>query len=307
MPPHAALRHVTQYRYDRPVQLGPQLVRLRPAPHGRSRVLSYALTVDPDDAHVHWHQDPYANYQARLMLPQRTTRFQITVDLTVELAPFNPFEFFLEPGAVNFPFGYEPALAQALAPYRVAAPATPRLQDYLARIDRTPQPSVAFLVDLNRRLRADIQYLRRHEPGVQTPEETLARGSGSCRDSSWLLVQVLRHLGLAARFVSGYLIELVPSPAPGHELHAWCEVYLPGAGWLGLDPTSGLVAGEGHIPLACTPEPASAAPVEGLLEPAGVEFTHHLQVTHGVATGSYNAQLSSSEITPCPSPKNSRN
>ncbi len=276
---HAALRHVTQYRYDRPVQLGPQRVRLRPAPHTRSPILSYALTVEPASASVHWHQDPYANYQARLVFPERTTEFTLTVDLVVELAPFNPFEFFLEPDAANFPFHYEPELAKALAPYRVAEAAGPRLQAYLDGIPRSPRPSVAFLVDLNRRLHADVQYLRRPEPGVQPPEDTLARGSGSCRDSSWLLVQLLRHLGLAARFVSGYLIEMTPGAATGDELHAWCEVYLPGAGWLGLDPTSGLVASEGHIPLACTPDPASAAPVEGLLERTGVTFAHHMQVT----------------------------
>ena len=280
MPPRATLHHVTHYRYDRPVQLGPHLVRLRPAPHGRSRILWYAMTVEPADAHVHWHQDPYANYQARLLFPQRTPEFKVTVDLTVELAPFNPFEFFVEPGAALFPFRYEAPLASDLAAYRVADPAGPQLQAYLDRIDRSPQPSVAFLVDLNRRLRADVQYLRRSEPGVQTPEETLARGSGSCRDSSWLLVQLLRHLGLAARFVSGYLIELSPGAETGNELHAWCEVYLPGAGWLGLDSTSGLVASEGHIPLACAPGPASAAPIEGLLERAGVEFTHDMKVTH---------------------------
>ncbi|MEY4712838.1 MAG: hypothetical protein RIS88_2288 [Pseudomonadota bacterium] len=293
MSPHAALHHVTHYRYDRPVHLGPQLVRLRPAPHGRSRILSYALSVEPASARVHWHQDPYANYQARLLFPQRTQELKLTVDLVVELAPFNPFEFFLEPGAATFPFPYEPPLAQALAPYRALAPAGPRLQAYLDRIDRSPRPSVGFLVDLNRQLRADVQYLRRTEPGVQPPEETLARGSGSCRDASWLLVQLMRHLGLAARFVSGYLVQFSPdTPAldtlledgdGATDLHAWCEVYLPGAGWLGLDPTSGLVASEGHIPLACTPEPAGAAPVEGLIEQAHVKFDHQMRVTrlHG--------------------------
>ncbi len=286
MPLRAFLRHVTRYRYERPVQLGPQLVRLRPAPHARSTILSYALTVEPANASIHWHQDPHANYQARLVFPDKTQEFTLTVDLAVELVAFNPFGFLLEPGAETFPFRYTPALSQALAPYLTALPLTPGLAAYLGRIDRTPRPSVAFVVDLNRQLRADVQYLKRAEPGVQAPDDTLARASGSCRDSSWLLVQLLRHLGLAARFVSGYLIELTAgtqTPADSTELHAWCEVYLPGAGWLGLDPTSGLVAGEGHIPLACTPDPASAAPVEGLLERTGVEFTHDMQVTRLMA------------------------
>ncbi len=280
----AALHHVTDYRYDRPVQLGPQLVRLRPAPHCRNRILAYDLQVEPASAHIHWHQDPYANYQARLLFPERTQALRVTVDLVVELAPFNPFEFFLEPDAANFPFRYEPALAQALAPYLDTAAPTPRLQAYLAGIDRRPRPSVEFVIGLNQQLHARVRYVKRPEPGVQTPDDTLAQASGSCRDSSWLLVNLLRQLGLAARFVSGYLIQLAPEtgapPGPdATELHAWCEVYLPGAGWLGLDPTSGLVASEGHIPLACTPEPAGAAPIEGLLEKAEVAFSHHMRVT----------------------------
>jgi transglutaminase-like putative cysteine protease len=291
MPLYAALHHVTDYRYARPVLLGPQLVRLRPAPHSRSRILSYALQVEPTSTVVHWHQDPYANYQARLLITQPTQALRLTVDLVVELVPFNPFEFFLEPEAADYPFHYEPPLARALAPYLSVDAPSPRVQAWLAQIDRRPRPSVEFVVMLNQQLHAQVRYLQRPEPGVQTPEQTLTQGSGSCRDSGWLLVNLLRHLGLAARFVSGYLIHIAPDShtRPGThgldatELHAWCEVYLPGAGWLGLDPTSGLVATEGHIPLACTPEPAGAAPIEGRLEATEVQFSHHLQVTrlHG--------------------------
>ena len=286
---HVALTHVTDYRYDRPVQLGPQVVRLRPAPHCRSRILSYALKVEPASPFINWQQDPFANYQARLVFPDKVRDFKVTVDLVVEMAVYNPFDFFLEPGAQTFPFRYEPALADELAPYRVVEAAGPRLQAYLARIDRHPSPSIDFLVALNQRVQSDVKYLIRMEPGVQTPEETLTLASGSCRDSAWLLVQLLRHLGLAARFVSGYLIQLAPdvkaldgpsgTEVDFTDLHAWCEVYLPGAGWIGLDPTSGLLAGEGHVPLACTPQPSSAAPIEGHMDPAEVEFSHHMQVT----------------------------
>ncbi|MBK0392727.1 DUF2126 domain-containing protein [Ramlibacter algicola] len=286
---HAALNHVTHYKYDRPVRLGPQVVRLRPAPHCRSKVLSYSLRVEPANHFINWQQDPFANYQARLVFPEPTTELKVTVDLVVEMAVYNPFDFFLEPIAEQFPFAYDAALRQELAPYLAADEATPLVREYLARIDRQPRPTIEFLVALNQRLQNDIRYLIRMEPGVQSPEETLRAGSGSCRDSGWLLVQLLRHLGLAARFASGYLVQLVPdvksldgpsgTEVDFTDLHAWCEVYLPGAGWIGLDPTSGLLAGEGHIPLACTPQPSSAAPIEGLIDKAEVEFGHHMQVT----------------------------
>ncbi|EYC51739.1 IMP dehydrogenase [Hylemonella gracilis str. Niagara R] len=295
---HAALQHITHYKYDRPVQLGPQTVRLRPAPHCRSKIVSYSLRVEPTQHFINWQQDPFANYQARLVFPEKTTEFTVAIDLVVEMAVYNPFDFFLEPEAEHFPFSYSPALREELAPYLVAAPLTPLLRQYLDGIDRERRRTVDFLVALNQKLQTDIQYLIRLEPGVQTPEETLRKASGSCRDSGWLLVNLLRHCGLAARFVSGYLIQLTPdvkaidgpsgTTVDFTDLHAWCEVYLPGAGWIGLDPTSGLMAGEGHIPLACTPQPSSAAPIEGLFsvaapqgagDEAEVEFSHHMQVT----------------------------
>ena len=286
---HAALNHVTHYRYDRPVQLGPQVVRLRPAPHSRSKIVSYSLKVEPAQHFINWQQDPFANYQARLVFPEKTTEFKVTVDLVVEMAVYNPFDFFLEPSAEKFPFTYDALAAQELAPYLACEPMTPRVAQYLEKIDRTPRATIDFLVALNQQLQRDVKYLIRMEPGVQAPEETLQKASGSCRDSGWLLVQLLRRLGLAARFVSGYLIQLKPDvkalDGPSGtdidftDLHAWCEVYLPGAGWIGLDPTSGLLAGEGHIPLACTPQPSGAAPIEGLVDEAEVEFSHHMAVT----------------------------
>jgi uncharacterized protein (DUF2126 family)/transglutaminase-like putative cysteine protease len=286
---HVALSHITHYRYDRPVRLGPQVVRLRPAPHARTPVLSYSQRIEPATHFINWQQDPFANYQARLVFPEPTTEFKITIDLVVEMAVHNPFDFFLEPHAEQVPFQYAEAQRAELAPYLAADPVTPLLKAYLAGIDRKPQRTIDFLVAINQRLQHDIGYTIRMEPGVQTPEQTLKLKRGSCRDSGWLLVQLLRHLGLAARFVSGYLIQLTPDvkaidgpsgpTADFTDLHAWCEVFLPGAGWIGLDPTSGLLAGEGHIPLACTPQPGSAAPVEGLMDEAEVAFEHHMQVT----------------------------
>lgn len=285
---HVALHHVTRYRYDRPVTLGPQIVRLRPAPHYRGRILSYSLKVEPAQHFINWQQDPFSNWQGRLVFPEKAALFEISVDLVVEMAVFNPFDFFLEPAAENYPLQYSPLLARELAPYLQAEPVTPLFQHYLQGIARTSTPTVEFLVQLNQTLQQHIGYLVRMEPGVQTPEQTLQSRSGSCRDSAWLLVQLLRHLGLAARFVSGYLIQLTPdqksldgpsgTEVDFTDLHAWCEVYLPGAGWIGLDPTSGLLAGEGHIPVACTADPAGAAPIEGAVEPAEVDFHHEMSV-----------------------------
>ena len=285
---HVALHHVTHYRYDRAVELGPQIVRLRPAPHSRTRVLSYALKVAPQDHFINWQQDPQGNYLARLVFPEKTRELRIEVDLVAEMAVFNPFDFFLEPYAEKIPFTYARDEKHELTPYLETLPLTPKFAEYLQGIDRTPLPSIDFLVALNQRLSQDIRYLIRMEPGVQTPEHTLEHASGSCRDSAWLLVQLMRHLGLAARFVSGYLIQLTadvkaldgPSGTDVDftDLHAWCEVYLPGAGWIGLDATSGLFAGEGHIPLACSPDPSSAAPITGLVEPCECEFVHEMSV-----------------------------
>ena len=286
---HVALNHVTHYRYDRPVAMSPHIVRLRPAPHCRSHILSYSLTVEPANHFINWQQDAFANYAARLVFPEKATEFKVTVDLVTEMSVYNPFDFFLEPEAENFPFSYDATTLLELQPYLVTEPPTPALAKFLATIDRTEQRTIDFLVAINQRLQSDIRYVIRMEPGVQTPEQTLTLASGSCRDSGWLLVQALRHMGLAARFVSGYLIQLKPDvqaldgPSGTEidftDLHAWCEVFLPGAGWIGLDPTSGLLAGEGHIPVACTPTPGSAAPISGAIDDCEVEFSHHMQVT----------------------------
>ncbi|WP_068829106.1 transglutaminase family protein [Pseudomonas sp. BMS12] len=285
---HVALQHVTHYRYDRPINLGPQVVRLRPAPHSRTRILSYALQVEPGEHFVNWQQDPQGNYLARLVFPDKTEQLKVSVDLVAEMAVFNPFDFFLEPHAEKIPFAYTKEEQRELTPYLATLKSGPLFAEYLAGVERTPTPSVDFLVALNQRVADTVRYLIRLEPGVQSPEETLEKASGSCRDSAWLLVQLLRHLGLAARFVSGYLIQLsadvkaLDGPSGTEvdftDLHAWCEVYLPGAGWIGLDPTSGLFAGEGHIPLACSPEPSSAAPISGVLDECECEFEHEMRV-----------------------------
>jgi uncharacterized protein (DUF2126 family)/transglutaminase-like putative cysteine protease len=285
-----ALHHKTEYLYDQLVQLGPQVVRLRPAPHSRTPIHSHSLRIEPKDHFLNWQQDPQGNFLARLVFPNRTRKFSVEVDLVADMTVINPFDFFLEPYAELFPFFYEDAQATELRPFlETSAAIGGRFEEYLRTADTRQRKTIDFLVDLNQKVQRDISYLIRLEPGVQTPEETLTRGSGSCRDSAWLLIALLRRLGLASRFVSGYLIQLKPDMKPLEgpagaaedftDLHAWTEVYLPGAGWVGLDPTSGLLAGEGHIPLAATPEPYSAAPVSGVVSSCRVEFRHEMTVT----------------------------
>jgi uncharacterized protein (DUF2126 family) len=283
------LHHQTIYKYDRLVTLSPQIVRLRPAPHSRTPVTSYSLRVEPKDHFINWQQDPYGNFLARLVFLKQTRHLSLEVSLAAEMTVFNPFDFFLEPYAERYPFRYEELEGRQLRPFLEPLPAEPLVEQFLVSIDRREIRTIDFLVHLNQRLQREIRYMIRMEPGIQTPEQTLELASGSCRDTGWLLVQILRRLGLAARFVSGYLIQLKPDVKPLQgptgpaedftDLHAWAEVYLPGAGWIGLDPTSGLFAGEGHIPLAATPEPQSAAPVSGLVSESEVEFVHEMRVT----------------------------
>ncbi|CAO3422858.1 transglutaminase family protein [Azospirillum endophyticum] len=286
---HVALNHKTIYRYDRPVSLGPQIIRLRPAPHCRTPILSYSLKVTPKQHFLNWQQDPQSNFQARFVFPEKTREFIVEVDLVAEIAAINPFDFFLEEKAGHIPFAYDDWLQRELRPYLETEEPGPELAAYLKDIPRERTPTIDFLVAVNQRLQQDIGYVIRMEPGIQTCAETLTNRTGSCRDSAWLLVQILRNLGLAARFVSGYLIQLTadqkaldgPSGPESDftDLHAWTEVFLPGAGWVGLDPTSGLLAGEGHIPLACTPDASSAAPISGMVDEAEVEFGHEMSVT----------------------------
>ncbi len=281
-----SLEHRTTYHFDRRVKLGAHSVRLRPAPHSRTPIEAYSLTVSPDDHFVNWQQDPFGNHVARLVFPERTDHLEVTVGLIADLQVINPFDFFVEEHAEHYPFDYRDQAVD--------------LEAYLRRVDEPGGPPgagpgplvrelvaglgsldglriVDFLVHINQAVHQAVGYTVRLEPGVQTPDATLERAIGSCRDSAWLLVSVLRELGLAARFVSGYLVQLAadqesldgPSgpTADFTDLHAWTEVFIPGAGWIGLDPTSSLFAGEGHIPLSATPHPSSAAPISGLIEP----------------------------------------
>ena len=292
-----AIEHRTTYRFDRPISIGPHVIRLRPAPHSRTPIEAYSLTISPADHFINWQQDPFGNYLARVVFPSKASELEITVGLVADMAVINPFDFFIEEYAETYPFAYPPDLRSDLQPY-LDSPASalgPLLDDWLAALP-TPaeggQPMIMFLSALNSAVNRDIAYSVRMEEGVQTPDETLARRIGSCRDSAWLLVTALRHFGLAARFVSGYLVQLaadqksLDGPSGPEQdftdLHAWAEVYIPGAGWIGLDPTSALFAGEGHIPLAATPNPSSSAAITGATEPSKttMEFSNVVRRVH---------------------------
>ncbi len=284
-----SLTHKTDYIFDRAVGLAPHTIRLRPAVHCKTPILAYSLKVEPKEHFINWQQDPFGNHVARLVFPGKTKKLSIEVSLTAEMTVINPFDFFLEPHAEKWPFTYTKQELKELLPYLEKSEDGPLLQKALETVPRKIRRTQDFLVALNQKVQKQIGYGIRLEPGIQSCEETLSKRTGSCRDSAWLLVQLFRHLGFATRFVSGYLVQLkadieaIDGPSGPEQdftdLHAWVEVYLPGAGWVGLDPTSGLFAGEGHIPLSCTPDPASSAPVSGATDKCEVEFAYSNEVS----------------------------
>jgi len=261
------LRHRTQYRYERPVRLGPQLLRLHPVPGAPPPILRYVLRITPEPTQLHWQRDAWGNQVARLVLAGPTATLDFDVELTADLTPLDPFAFLLDPPAATWPIAYDPATERDLAPF-FETETGPALTALRAETTGAGQPTIPLILGLAARVRDRIAYTTREEPGTWPVEHTLAQCSGSCRDMAWLLVQLLRRHGIAARFVSGYLVE------PGRaELHAWAEAFLPGAGWIGFDATSGFATAEGHIALAATPRVAEAAPLTGTVEPVPATLT----------------------------------
>jgi uncharacterized protein (DUF2126 family) len=284
-----AIKHDTSYKYDRLINMGPHVIRLKPAPHSRTKIHSYSFNIEPKEHFINWQQDSFGNYLARVVMHEKVKEFKVEVEVLAEMTVINPFDFFVEDYAEKFPFQYEVQDTKELAPYFEIDENGPLLTEWIKKLEHHKNINIVdFLVAINREVNKELEYTVRLEPGVFSCEESLQKKFGSCRDSAWLLVQTMRHLGLAARFVSGYLVQLkadqkaIDGPSGTEhdftDLHAWCEVYVPGAGWIGLDPTSGLLAGEGHIPLCCTPAPSSAAPISGAIDHCEVEFFHSNEV-----------------------------
>ncbi len=286
-----SIAHRTHYRFDRAVRLAPHEIRLRPAPHSRTPTAAYELQVGPAQHRVHWQHDSAGNQVARVVFQEPASELAIDVAFDADITQFNPFDFLLDPRAEHLPVDYSHESAN-LTPYLQATEHGPRLLEWLRGFEaqRHDDPSTLdTLMRLNQQVAATIRYLVRHDPGVQSCEATLAAASGSCRDSGWLLVQALRHCGVASRFVSGYLVQLAGithamtqesvDEKDRVDLHAWAEAYLPGAGWIGFDATSGLLAAEGHIPLAVSATHEGAAPVSGTVEPSAVELEFDMRLT----------------------------
>ncbi len=297
------IQHRTTYRYDDPALLGPHVIRLRPAPHTRTALLSYALHVTSEldgfgrhavgskhGPRVRWQYNPWGSREARVTFSAEhgVRELDVLVDCVFDINSINPFDFFVDDDAREVPFAYPSALEKELAPFRVPLPGDDaRLKALVASVPFEGD-TVSYLVAMNQRVASTIRYVIRMEPGVWSPERTLAEGRGSCRDSAQLLVAAFRSRGLAARFVSGYLVQLtdegnIPDLAKGVasdvvDLHAWCEVYLPGAGWIGLDGTSGLLCGEGHVPLAVASDPELAAAIAGTSSKGATDFTFSMTV-----------------------------
>lgn len=283
-----ALHHRMTYTYDQPVQLGPHTLRLRPSGCCWTSIDQYRLTVTPEPTVIYQYEDPFGNWVERCLFGATVDKLDFTVEMVADLTPVNPFNFLILPEAARLPIDYSDELTEALHPY-LRCRAVGSDASLLTSMDGSAEEDVVpYLVELNRTINDRIEYQPRTDPGVWTPQETLERGVGSCRDTAWLLTETLRQLGFAARFVSGYLIQLDvevesanderPTTEDQAALHAWTEVYLPGAGWIGLDPTSGFLTAEGHLPLARSPEPIGAAPVTGSTAPCEPQLQYSMSV-----------------------------
>jgi transglutaminase-like putative cysteine protease len=265
--------HLTEYQYERPVSFGEHSLYLRPRESQTIHVEFFDLESTPD-GRLRWVRDCFNNVVAVVSFgPQESNRLSFRVRMRFDVAEENPFDFILEPRAAEFPFSYDEREKSALAPYLESEeserwPILDWARQNLGDPSK-PRETISLLTDLNLAIHRSIVYERRDEEGTQSANETLERGQGSCRDVAQLFVATSRQLGLAARFVSGYLYEpvrpdgSVASNVAAGSMHAWAEVYLPGAGWRGFDPTNGLLADHHFLPAAVANVPDWVSPIQG--------------------------------------------
>ena len=273
-----ALTHTIDRRYARRLVLPTHWLRLRPAPHTKAAIEAYSLSVGTEPHFLNWVRDPFENHLARLDLPEPVFGLNMAVDIVADLAPANPFDFLTEPYAASFPFEYPEQLQKELTPYLHLPKAGPRLADYLGALDADSAYIIEKLGKLTGNVHRSLAIVGSAQPGAVDLEDVVKRGTASPWEAAWLMAVSLRHLGVAARFTAGYRVVLASEAVPIHawtadaedsetslwldsaSLHAWCEVFLPGAGWIGLDPSAGLFTHEGYIPLTATPDPLRALP-----------------------------------------------
>ena len=244
--------HQTNYEFSGQVHLHPHTLRLRPREGHELRIESSTLDISPD-ASLRWHRDVEGNSVATATFLGSTAYLYISSEVVIQQYDQVPYDFLVADYAVDYPFRYDPEDEILLTPYLKQSDfqVQDKVKNLLDDIWQANEPiqTFALLLRLNQRIYQTITYQRREEAGVQSAEETLNRGSGSCRDSANLFMVVARQLGLAARFVSGYIYSDPPSIQAG-ATHAWAEVLIPGAGWKGFDPSTGNIVGAEHIAVA---------------------------------------------------------
>lgn len=268
--------HHTQYNFSKPVQASPHIIRLNPTLNYKNKILEHSLQVFPEVFHQNNHLDVYGNPISRLVFLSKIEFLTVEVKMKVEVQDINPFDFFLSLAIENYPFKYPNSVQSYLQSYLEVV--DDEVIEHWLKSKNPPKQhkTLDYVTSLNKLVHQHLNYTVRLEPGVYSPKETIEKGGGSCRDYSWLLVNMYRMHGIAARFVSGYLIDLnfEVDNKDQLSLHAWVEVYLPGAGWLGLDPTSGLLVTAYYIPLCAVPHYKDAAAISGNTEVCEVSMSY---------------------------------
>ena len=268
--PTFAVRHLTVYRYSRPVTLGEHRMMFRPRDSYDQRLIEARLAIEPVPSDLRWLHDAFGNCVAVATFDTRATELRFESEIKLEHTPSRLPDLQIEPRVAAFPFSYDEDELPDLLPYisRRYPDSENEVRRWVNRFlrDGRPNETGALLMTLTAAIQESFAYIRRSEPGTQDPVLILKLGHGSCRDLALLMMEAVRELGMAARFASGYLY--VPSRDSetmrgGGATHAWCQIYLPGAGWVEFDPTNGMVGSNNLIRVAVTRDPKQAIPLSG--------------------------------------------